>query len=134
MIKVFIGMPGSGKTYRLKSSIFHPNFVHTLKPSSDLSFLLDKTNCHIYVDCECDTDEFLKTISLLIKRARMNQNDITITMLELWDNLSDYEHSILINANQILVGRCCIFTDERIEYLYQTKLRPLESKYDFRCL
>lgn len=161
MVRVLIGMSGSGKTYRLKeelvhkykggvklkdicvierkeydeySHIFHPDYVKVIKPDSSIvDSLLDARNMHIIIDCECYSVEFMEKVSVIVKRSIRNNNDVTITFLRIGDNIL-LEKTILMNADKILAGWCSISDEQIIENLFMGKTEPMRGKYDFREL
>lgn len=117
------------------SNIFGSKYIHVLKPSSDISFLSNIENSEIYVDCENFENEFMQKIVDIVKKAKTHNNDITITFLnflEGWNNRSDYERLIYENTDEILIGKCCIITEQSIENLLGIRLRPVISNYEFR--
>lgn len=160
MVTVLIAYSGGGKTHKIKeelvnrysghgvkqreayaieredsddySGFFNENYLHVLKPSSDISFLNEKKDCDIFVDCEDDSDTFLEKIAKIIENSKKNNNSVTITFLEYWSDLSEYGRSIIENADQVYVGKCALFTEQIIESIFHVQLRPVISKYGFR--
>lgn len=163
MVRVLIGMSGSGKTYRIQeeilhmhmdfavtgargicvierkdyneySHVFHPDFVSVYKPNDSLvDLLLDAKNTEIFIDCENYSLELMDKVSCIVRKAKRNNNNVTITFLTIGDN-SDYENYILKNADEILVGKCGGATEAYIENLFTVKLAPIINKFDFRKL
>lgn len=152
-VRIIIAVAGGGKTYKIQneivrdvtsreiyviereeyfeySNVFNEKYVHVLKPSSDIAFLEQKKNCDIYIDCENYIDEFLQKIVNIVKKARKNNNNVTITFLRFQDNL--YEREIFSNANEILIGKCGETSERRIERIFEKELSPLRCKFDFR--
>lgn len=74
----------------------------------------------------------MQQIVTIAEKARINNNNLTITFLEIWDDLSDYEKHIFDIANEVLIGKCTKLSEYRFEKLFHTILRPLESDFDFR--
>ena len=160
MVKVLIGMSGSGKTYRIQeelirmhmsagaavrdtyviekkkdneySHVFHPDFISVYKPDDSMvDSLLDAENIDIIIDCEYYSEEFMEKVSVIVKRAERNNNNVTITFIEITDNII-LGKAILMDANEILVGRCGADTEVVLERLFDVKLAPMGKKFDFR--
>lgn len=158
MVKVLIAYSGGGKTSKIKteiinkyygeddssrdvyiieredypeySRVFNMDFFHILKPSSDMSFLDEISNCDIYVDCECMADEFMEKIAKAVKKARTRNNNITITYLDIEN--SEYQRSIFANADEVMVGKCDVNTEQCLEAMFSQRLKPQQTRYDFR--
>lgn len=161
MVRVLIGMSGSGKTYHIQkeilrmhmnfavtgerdicvierkdyneySHVFHPDFVSIYKPDdSMIDLLLDAKNTDIIIDCVNYSMEFMDKVSYMVRQAGRNNNNVTIAFLAIGDNI-DSENRILKNANEVLVGKCGGAVEAYIENFFDVKLAPIIKKFDFR--
>lgn len=156
MIRVIIAQSGGGKTYKLKheiinrddysrpiyviergtykeySKIFNNKIIKIFEPSDDLSLLKEVKGSNIYIDCEDYSDTFLEKVEGVIKRARVHDNQITVTLLEPSGKLSDFENLVLMNANEIYVGKCSKSSEVVLEELLDTSLGEIKGTFDFR--
>lgn len=120
------------KEYDEYSHVFHPDYVTVYKPDDSMvDSLLDASNMNIIIDCEEYSEEFLGKIFTMVRRARTNNNTITVTFQPSVEVIN-CENQILKNANEILVGECGGYGDFLIEEVLCIKLRPMRNRFDFR--
>lgn len=165
MVRVIIGSSGCGKTFLLKgeifneerrirrlrketcvierrefneySHVFHPDFIKVIKPDSDLvNTLIDAKNMDIIIDCDYEANEFIEKVSVIVKNAEKQNNDVTITFLEFYpeerNDIYFEEKEILAYADLILVGNCCVPTEVEINNMFGVVLNPQRRQFDFR--
>ena len=161
MVRLLIGISGSGKTYYIQerilcghmgylatnakniyvverkeyneySHLFHPDYVHVYKSDDDeVETLQDVKNADIIIDCEDYSEEFMDKVIGMILKAVANNNDVTITLIPSVDTIN-CENLILQHADSILVGECGGAGESLIENILHVKLKSTTKKYDFR--
>jgi len=160
MVKVLIAYSGGGKTAKIKtdiinhyygddeigrdvyiieredyseySRVFNLDYFKIIKPSSDMSFFDDVRDSDIYIDCECMEDEFMSNVLGIIKNAKTRKNNVVITFLDI--ERSKYQRAIFEYADEVLVGKCDLLTEQILEAIFSQKIRPQQTRYEFRKL
>ena len=120
------------KEYNEYSHVFHPDFVTVYKPDDCMvDSLLDASNMNIIIDCENYSEEFLKKVFTMARRARVNNNTITVTFQPRYEVIN-CENQILKNADEVLVGECGGSAKALVEEVFKTKLVPTVRKFNFQ--
>ena len=159
MLRVLIGISGSGKTYLIQeelirrhmeftyndrnvcvverkeyseySHLFSPDFVSVYKQDSCMvNALLAARNTEIIIDCEDYCEEFWEMVSSIARQARVDNNNVTITLQPTAD-IINRGRRILMNANEVLVGECGGPGKALVEEVFKVKLMPAVRKFGF---
>lgn len=143
--KESICKPFIGKDFKLKdicvierpqfneySHLFHPDYIKVIKPDSDaVNSLLDAKDMNIIIDCDFYEAQFMEKVSVIVKNAEKQNNHVTITFPEVYDDIC-FEKEIIAAADEVLVGECLITSEVEIEKIFGTKLEPVRRDFDFR--